>query len=225
MLIKIKRQDNAEAKPYWQTFEYYGDMNVTVAAALEYLNYNDSLVDTDGKPARRIKWEYGCLQKMCGGCAMLINHHPALACETFLSPVKNKMLVLEPLTKFPVICDLTVDRSIIQENLKRAAVFLHGSAQARSKEYEHSYLAAKCLKCGLCLEACPNYVKGEFFYGAEFANSAYLCSAVSSERKEIIGEYRKHFSSGCSKSFACQNVCPMKIPTLSSMAKMNTLKK
>ncbi len=39
--------------------------------------------------------------------------------------------------------------------------------------------------------------------------------------KEIRKDYDEHFASGCSKSLACMEVCPMKIPTLSSMAKLN----
>jgi succinate dehydrogenase / fumarate reductase iron-sulfur subunit len=90
------------------------------------------------------------------------------------------------------------------------------------KEYDHQYAAAKCLKCGLCLEVCPNYMKGDKFYGALFANDCYLIATRSDiYNKDIIKDYDRHFAAGCSKSLACMDVCPMKIPTLSSMAKLN----
>ena len=41
MLVKIKRQENADSIPYWQTFEYNGDKKATIAAVLDFLNYND----------------------------------------------------------------------------------------------------------------------------------------------------------------------------------------
>ena len=56
MLVKIKRQEHADSPSYWQSFEYDGNKNATVAAVLDYLNYNDDLYDTNGNPARRIQW-------------------------------------------------------------------------------------------------------------------------------------------------------------------------
>ena len=49
---------------------------------------------------------------------MIINGVPALACAVFADKVKGKDLVLEPLSKFPGVSDLIVDRSIIYEQLK-----------------------------------------------------------------------------------------------------------
>ena len=88
--------------------------------------------------------------------------------------------------------------------------------------HAHTYAAAKCLKCGLCLEVCPNYVNGKTFFGAAFANDCYLVLARNRSReKEIRKIYAEHFGKDCSKSLSCMEVCPMKIPTLASMAKLN----
>ena len=43
------------------------------------------------------------------------------------------------------------------------------------------------------------------------------------DNKDIQEDYDRHFASGCSKSLACMEVCPMKLPTLSSMAKLNRM--
>ncbi|MGN0808111.1 MAG: 2Fe-2S iron-sulfur cluster-binding protein [Candidatus Coproplasma sp.] len=222
MLVKIKRRKSAQDKPYWQIFRYDGGKEKTVAAVLDELNYTDDLYDINGEPANRILWECSCMQKMCGACAMVINGVPALACNSFLKDVKGDTLTLEPLAKFPVIADLIVDRSIIEENLKKARIYTGQFSGIDDKEYEHCYLAAKCIKCGLCLEVCPNYSKGENFYGALFANDTYLTKSASKERAaEIKREYAKHFASGCSKCLSCQHICPVEIPTLASMLKMN----
>lgn len=153
---------------------------------------------------------------------MVINHTPALACETFLKNLTGDTVILEPLSKFFTIADLVVDRGIIQENLKKEDIYIEEYDPSSEEDHEHMYSAAKCLKCGLCMEVCPNYKAGENFYGAAFANDCYLIAARSGKRsKEIRTSYAEHFAKGCSKSLSCEDVCPMKIPTLASVAKMN----
>ncbi|MGN1104062.1 MAG: 2Fe-2S iron-sulfur cluster-binding protein [Candidatus Coproplasma sp.] len=222
MLVKIKRRKSALDKAYWQTFDFECGKDLTVAALLDELNYTDDLYDTEGQPATRILWECSCMQKICGACAMVINGVPALACNTFLRDIKGDTLVLEPLSKFPVVADLIVDRSIIEENLKKSRIYTGEYSGISAKEYDHCYAAAKCIKCGLCLEVCPNYSKGENFFGALFANDAFLTKSMSKERAgEIKKQYNAHFAAGCSKCLSCQHICPMEIPTLASMLRMN----
>ena len=105
---------------------------------------------------------------------------------------------------------------------KKANVYIGEYEGADPKEYDHMYAAGKCLKCGLCLEVCPNYLDGSSFYGAAFANDCFLIASRSKSRKTAITKsYQKNFEQGCSKALSCVDVCPMKIPTLASIAKMN----
>ena len=46
-------------------------------------------------------------------------------------------------------------------------------------------------------------------------------SIALSLQKKIKAAYAEHFGKTCSKSLSCMDVCPMKISTLASMAKMN----
>ena len=94
------------------------------------------------------------------------------------------------------------------------------------KEYAHQYEIAKCLKCGICLEICPNYTTGSSFFGAVFANDCYLVFARNREKSKGVRKvYAEHFAKSCSKSLSCMDVCPKKIPTLASMAKLNRFDK
>ena len=222
MIVKIKRQRTPDSEPYWQSFTYNGPEHVTVSAVLDAVNYTDDLFDNDGNPAPRIRWECSCMQAVCGGCAMVINGVPALACSTYADEVKGKDLVLEPLSKFPVVADLIVDRRVIYENLNHAKAYLESLATSNKRQHEHQYSVAKCLKCGLCLEVCPNYFPGGTFFGAVFANESYMITSQSAEKpSELVKEYKKHFGAGCSKALSCQTVCPVGIETISSIMKMN----
>ena len=222
MIVKIKRQATSQSPAYWQSFAYNGPKHVTVSAVLDALNYTDDLLDVEGKSVPRIRWECSCMQAMCGGCAMIINGVPALACATFADEGKGEELVLEPVSKFPVVADLIVDRSVIYENLMRAKAYLENRAESDQREHDQQYSVAKCLKCGLCLEVCPNYRPGGDFFGAVLANESYLIASQTLNKKaKVVKEYRAHFGAGCSKALSCQNVCPMKIETITSIMRMN----
>lgn len=222
MIVKIKRQIARDAESHWQRFDYDTQGLKTVARLLDDLNQREELHDAGGEPARPIRWECSCLQGNCGACAMVVDGKPSFACSVFVD-VAADVLTLEPLSKFPVITDLIVDRSCILEHQKDALMFLGNKRRADSREFEQQYTVAKCLKCGLCLEVCPNYVgEGGRFYGAPLANEAYLLSSLSADRKrELKKQYRRHFERGCSKSLACRDICPAKIATLSSIGYMN----
>ena len=229
MKVKVLRQKSPDGLPYWEIFDASFDGEMSAAALLDHLNYHDDIVTEDGTPTARIGWECACLQGACGACAMVIDGVPALACETFVRDGKNVTVTIEPLKKFPVIRDLIVDRSVIQENLKKTSLYIGEYVPRKERKpkkaedaHLHQYAAANCLKCGLCLEVCPNYVDGTTFYGALFANDCYLVASRNREREgEIRDCYGTHFGSGCSKALSCMEVCPKEIPTIASMAALN----
>ena len=222
MKINILRQRSPVSEPYWEAFDYDGTPDNSVAGVLDYINYHDDIVNVEGERSTRIGWECSCLQGVCGACAMVINGVPALACETLVRDLKGEFVEIRPLRKFPVIHDLIVDRASIHENLMRTNVYIGEYQPWESGDHAHQYVAAKCLKCGLCLEVCPNYVDGRTFYGAAFANDCYLVASRNRARAKEIGRiYARHFGHDCSKSLSCMDVCPMRIPTLASMAKLN----
>ena len=48
-----------------------------------------------------------------------------------------------------------------------------------------------------------------------------VIDAQNYTKAEIKKLYGEHFGSTCSKSLSCMDVCPMNIPTIASMAKLN----
>lgn len=221
--VKISRYDPVDKRSYLQIFEYEVSGRVSVAKVLEDINLRDPLTDTAGDHAGRISWECSCLQGVCGACAMVIDGIPALACETFVTESTAEVMI-EPLKKYPIVADLVVDRSIIERMLRENNIYIHEYRPSDKKEFEHRYQAAKCLKCGLCLEVCPNWNGEGRFGGALFANECYLTDSADNSN-EVRRAYKEHFESGCSKSLSCAKVCPMQIETIASIAKMNRRKK
>ena len=85
-------------------------------------------VTRDGKATTPITYDSNCLEEVCGSCAMLINGRARMACSALVDKLEQPIR-LEPFSKFPVVRDLAVDRSVLFENLKavKAWVPIDGS--------------------------------------------------------------------------------------------------
>ena len=171
--VHIKRQANIESKSYWQDFGIECDESTSVAVALRELNGRTILTDINGKPADKIAYECGCMVRKCGACAMRINGIPRLACSTFLGSLKGKKLILEPLSKFPLVKDLIVDRSAIFKKLEQVSIWLEDNPFMSEQTKGQRYKSASCIMCGCCLEVCPNFTADNDFSGAIAAVNAY----------------------------------------------------
>lgn len=204
--IEIQRQKSRTDKPYKQTFAVDTGSRATVAELIERIN-------SEQIPEDPISWERSCKQKKCGACAMLINGRPRLACDARIYEYGEKTIKLAPLKKFPVVCDLTVDRSAMFEALKELGSWLEQNAG--DDMTGDAYEASRCLQCGCCLEVCPNFCPGGEFFGAAALAPASRLIAVSEngDRKRLYGEYGKHFYRGCGKSLSCKDICPAGIDT------------
>ena len=208
--MKVKIKINGD----YQIFDYEGDLNISVITLLEKID-------------NPIEYSCSCLQGICGACAMIINSQPKLACKTFLNEEQtvkeHNQITIEPLSKFPLIKDLKVDRSILFDVMKDCELWLENDSKYNPKDYDFEYEMSLCLMCGCCTEACPNYKLGDFV-GAQVAVSASkLINQESDEKhlKNMKNKYKKRFFSHCVKSIACEDVCPMKIPTQRAISKMN----
>src|SRR6266481_6172291 len=112
VVIKIKRQDTPNGKAYWDEFELPYKPNMNVISALMDIAANP--VTRDGKKTTPITYDSNCLEEICGSCAMLINGKARMACSALLDNL-DQPIKLEPFSKFPVVRDLSVDRSVLFE--------------------------------------------------------------------------------------------------------------
>ena len=227
ILIEVRRQHSPADAPYYQTIKYQAaNDEENVATVLRNLNATPELRDTEGREVGEIHWQCSCLQKKCGACAMLINGLPRLACDTKLKDCReNRLLRLEPLKKFPIVRDLMVDRSSMMKNLRAIANWIEREAQLSEKVEELAYDASRCLQCGCCLEVCPNFEVGGKFYGAAaFVPASRVLSELPKARKyQLVKRYKKRVYSGCGKSLACHDICPVGIDVESKLVNSNAV--
>lgn len=227
MKVKLFRRESTESTPYWQEFEYEVKGHISILNMLEDINKN-YICRSDGKIEDPVCFESSCQQGLCGSCAMIINNEPRLACQTFCDEFVGKadVITVSPLTKFPVIKDLMVDRSEMFDAMNQMKLWMEGDAKNGRGSNRKQYQAALCVMCGCCLEACPNYAPGDLFKGlpAALATVNILKKSENSEHKTAIRDsYIKSVFKGCTKSMACEKVCPMSIPGVTLLAEGNRL--
>jgi len=121
VILKIKRQLTPDAKPSWEEFEIPYKPNMNITSALMEVAANP--VTRDGKQTTPVTYDSNCLEEICGSCAMIINGRARMACSTLIDHI-DQPIKLEPFSKFPVVRDLAVDRSVLFENLKKVKAWV-----------------------------------------------------------------------------------------------------
>ncbi len=228
--IKIKRQDGPDKQPYFQSFSVPRRPQMNIISALQYIAANPTTVE--GQATTSPVWDSGCLEEVCGACTMLINGHVRQSCSALvdrLSP-DGETITLEPMTKFPVVRDLWVDRSRLFNDLKKVKAWvpidgtydLGAGPTVSQSSQETAYPLSRCMSCGCCLEACPQYTPSGNFVGAAVISQVRLFNehptgaALKDERLEALKE--PGGIGDCSKAGNCVEVCPKDIPLLESIA-------
>ena len=114
--IEIKRQASPDSPAVWEKFELPWRPGLNVISVMMDIAANP--VTADGHATTPITYDSNCLEEICGSCAMLINGRARMACSALIDNLEQPIR-LEPLSKFPLVRDLQVDRSVLFENLKR----------------------------------------------------------------------------------------------------------
>lgn len=228
--IRIKRQDGPGKPIRWEDFAVPWRANMNVISCLQYIAANPTT--TDGKATTVPVWDSGCLEEVCGACTMVINGKVRQSCSALVDKLgePGQPITLEPMTKFPLVRDLWVDRSRLFNDLKRVKAWVPidgtydlGAGPAVSQELqEERYPLSRCISCGCCLEACPQYTPVNTFVGAAVISQARLFNdhptgaALKNERLDALME--EGGVADCGKAGNCVEVCPKQIPLLESIA-------
>lgn len=234
--LKIKRQRSAELPSYWETFEvpYQDKMNV-ISALMEV---RKGPINEAGNPVDPPAWEAACLEEVCGSCTMIVNGGVRQSCTALIEEVGTPVgdtyeLTLEPMSKFPVIRDLIVDRSRMFEGLKKVKAWVPidgsydlGMAQPQDDHVRQlRYSLSRCMTCGCCLEACPQVNEKTNFVGPAAIAQALLFNlhpvgtSLTGERMDYLTT--EEGISNCGNAQNCVKVCPKGVPLTKAIAQLN----
>lgn len=230
--LKIKRQDSPQADARWETFKVPYVHGMNVIAALQEIQRNP--VDEQGRKTAPVNWESSCLENVCGACSMVINGKAQQACTALISKLapNGETITVEPMTTFPVVRDLVVNRQRLFDSMKRVHAWVDidgthdlGPGPRQSPdEQELAYDMSRCFSCGVCLEVCPNVNEKSPFIGPMAVNWArrfkYHPSGAMHQSVRLESLMAEGGVSDCGNSQNCVRACPKGIPLLSSIAEM-----
>lgn len=168
--VRVLRQDAPGEPSYWQRYTVARENDMNVISVLQRIAAQARTAD--GAPAPPVAWDCNCLEEVCGACTMLVNGQVRQACTALVDRLLAETpgeIELRPMTKFPVIRDLVVDRARLFRALEKVRAWIPadgyhdmGPGPRQSPEaQQRAYPLSQCMSCGCCLEACPQYLKVE----------------------------------------------------------------
>ena len=168
--VRVLRQDGPGQPSYWERHRVHHEPEMNVISVLQQIAATAR--STDGREVAPVAWDCNCLEEVCGACTMVINGRVRQACSALVDQLLDEQpeeIELRPMSKFPVVRDLFVDRGRLFHNLKRVRAWVDvdgyydmgpGPTIAQ-KAQESNYPLSQCMSCGCCLEACPQFTKVE----------------------------------------------------------------
>jgi succinate dehydrogenase / fumarate reductase iron-sulfur subunit len=168
--VRVLRQDGPGQTSYWERHRVKYEPEMNVISVLQRIAAQAK--DVDGKHVAPVAWDCNCLEEVCGACTMLINGKVRQSCSALVDNLLQDNpgeIELQPMSKFPVVRDLMVDRSRLFRALQKVKGWIPvdgyydmGPGPRQSpKVQEQTYPLSECMSCGCCLEACPQYTKVE----------------------------------------------------------------
>jgi succinate dehydrogenase / fumarate reductase iron-sulfur subunit len=229
ILLRVKRQARPGGEPYWEEFKIPYRPGHNVHSLLMEVQLRP--VRSDGTATAPVVWDANCLEEVCGSCTMFVNGQIRQACSALVDTLARP-IVLEPMKKFPVVRDLAVDRSRMFESLKRIRAWVPidgtydvGPGPRMTEEaQQYAYALSRCMTCGCCLEACPQYNDHSAFVGPAAVGQAVLknlhpTGPLTKEERmaELMGVGG---IVDCGNAQNCVLVCPKEVPLTRAIGDM-----
>jgi len=200
----------------------------TDASFLEMLDIvNEQMIKAGKDP---VAFDHDCREGICGSCSMTINgnpHGPELGtatCQLHMRKFNDgETVTIEPFraTAFPIIKDLTVDRTAL-DRIIAAGGYVSvntgnapdgNSLPAPKVAADLAFNAAACIGCGACVAACANS-SAMLFTAAKVSHLALLPQGEPERKERVLVMMRTMEEAGfgnCSNTGACSLACPKEI--------------
>ncbi len=211
--LEVKRLDPVSRKFVHNSYKVEADRFTSVL---------DVLISVKEKQDHSLTMRYSCNMGICGSCGMVINGKPRLACETNVFSLGSTTIRVGPMEAHPMLKDLVTDFDEFFAKHKSVKPWLTRKDRAEQfsakKEYTQTHSQvdyfldfAHCIKCGLCVDACPVSNTNTHFLGPQALAQAYRYNADSRDEGEagrLDDLDRVDGIWGCEFAGACSEVCP-----------------
>lgn len=194
--VRILRQDGPEEPNRWERHTVTYEPNLNVISVLQKIAAQ--CTTSDGETTTPVAWDCNCLEEVCGACTMLVNGKTRQSCSALVDNLLAENpdgIELRPMSKFPVMRDLVVDRGRMFRALERVEAWVdvddyydRGDGPRVSQDtQEMRYPLSECMTCGCCVEACPQYTKVEVGRRHEETDAEYEARQDAAYDQEFVG--------------------------------------
>jgi succinate dehydrogenase / fumarate reductase iron-sulfur subunit len=212
VIFRIQRYNpEKDAQPHMHDFVILTKRGLTILDGLIFIKEN---LDST------LAFRTSCRMGICGSCGMLINNFPRLACHTQIEECHSKIIIIKPLPNASIIKDLATDLLPMFNRHSQTKPFIIRSDKEEMAEPTREYRQlpeevevyeqfSYCIKCGLCVAACPTAASDTKFLGPQALGQCYRYSsdnrdAGANDRMEIAdsnhGVWRCHLAGACSEA-------------------------
>lgn len=236
LTLKIWRQPNADAKGKMETYPISDvSPDMSFLEMMDVLNENLMVKGIDP-----VAFDHDCREGICGMCSMFINgeaHGPdrlVTTCQLHMRKFNDgDTITIEPFraNAFPVIKDLTVDRSAF-DRIQQAGGFVSVNTSGNTQDAnsipidkhdaDKAFDAATCIGCGACVASCKN-ASAMLFVSAKVSQYALLPQGKVEATDRVLNMVKQMDDEGfgnCTNTGACEVECPKGI-SLENIARMN----
>ncbi|MDP9204196.1 MAG: succinate dehydrogenase/fumarate reductase iron-sulfur subunit [Gemmatimonadota bacterium] len=186
-----------------------------------------------------IAFDHDCREGICGMCSLMINgvaHGPmkgTATCQLHMRSFKDgDTIYIEPwrALAFPVIKDLTVDRSALDRIIQAGGFITAATGGAQDanavliprESVDNAMDAAACIGCGACVAACPN-ASASLFTAAKITHLGLLPQGQPERYRralEMVEQMDLEDFGACTLHGECQEACPKEI-SIDTITRMN----
>jgi succinate dehydrogenase / fumarate reductase iron-sulfur subunit len=225
LTLEIWRQASAGEKGTLVSYEMEDvSEHMSFLEMLDVLN--ERLTEEGEEP---IAFEHDCREGICGSCGVMIDgvaHGPfgaTATCQLHMRRFSDgDCLRIEPFRSraFPVIKDLVVDRSPLDEIIQSGGFVSVNTGSAPEANLipvpkpiaDRAMDAAECIGCGACVAQCPNGA-AQLFTAAKVSQLAVLPQGKPERGRRVLGmvDTMEGYFGTCSNFRECEAVCPKEI--------------